>query len=70
MDAVANDAVAMDAAAKAAPAKIAVAKNAVAKTCVVLKSESFENGDRLRKLLTANPNEMLEEKGIFAPPRS
>jgi len=37
------------------------------KTCVVIKSESFENGDRLRKLLTANPDEMLEEKGIFAP---
>lgn len=36
-------------------------------TCVVLKSESFENGDRLRKLLTASPADMLEEKGIYAP---
>jgi hypothetical protein len=37
------------------------------KTCVVIKSESFENGDRLRKLLTAKTDEMLEENGIFAP---
>jgi hypothetical protein len=37
------------------------------KTCVVLKSESFENGDRLRKLLTAKADDMLEDKGIFAP---
>jgi len=37
------------------------------KTCVVIKSESYENGDRLRKLLTANPEGMLEENGIFAP---
>jgi hypothetical protein len=37
------------------------------KTCVVIKSESFENGDRLRKLLTAKPDEMLEENGIYAP---
>ena len=37
------------------------------KTCVVIKSESFENGDRLRKLLTAKPDDMLEESGIFAP---
>ena len=36
-------------------------------TCVVIKSESFENGDRLRKLLTAKPDDMLEENGIFAP---
>jgi len=37
------------------------------KTCVVLKSESFETGDRLRKLLTAKAEDMLEEQGIFAP---
>jgi hypothetical protein len=37
------------------------------KTCVVLKSESFESGDRLRKVLTARPEGMLEEGGIFAP---
>ncbi len=36
-------------------------------TCVVIKSESFENGDRLRKLLTAKPDDMLEANGIFAP---
>ena len=36
-------------------------------TCVVIKSESFENGDRLRKLLTAKADDMLEENGIFAP---
>jgi hypothetical protein len=33
----------------------------------VIKSESFENGDRLRKLLTAKPDDMLEDKGIYAP---
>jgi hypothetical protein len=37
------------------------------KTCVVLKSESFESGDRLRKLLTAKAEDMLEQQGIFAP---
>ena len=37
------------------------------KTCVVIKSESFEPGDRLRKLLTAKPDEMLEDRGIYAP---
>ncbi len=37
------------------------------KTCVVIKSESFESGDRLRKVLTARPVEMLEEDGIYAP---
>jgi hypothetical protein len=37
------------------------------KTCVVLKSESFETGDRLRKVLTARPGQMLEKGGIFAP---
>ncbi len=36
-------------------------------TCVVLKSESFENGDRLRRVLTARPDGMFEEKGIHAP---
>jgi hypothetical protein len=36
-------------------------------TCVVIKSESFENGDRLRKLLTAKPDDMLEASGVFAP---
>lgn len=37
------------------------------KTCVVLKSESFESGDRLHKVLTARPAEMLEESGVYAP---
>jgi len=36
-------------------------------SCVVLKSESFENGDRLRRVLTARPDNMFEEKGIHAP---
>jgi hypothetical protein len=36
-------------------------------SCVVLKSESFENGDRLRRVLTAKPDGMFEEKGIHAP---
>ncbi len=36
-------------------------------TCVVIKSESFENGDRVRKLLTANPEDMLEDAGVHAP---
>ncbi len=36
------------------------------KTCVVLKSESFESGERLRKLLTVTP-QFLEEDGIYAP---
>ena len=36
-------------------------------TCVVIKSESFESGDRLRKVLTARPSQMLEEGGIHAP---
>ena len=34
---------------------------------MVLKSESFESGDRLRKVLTARPAEMLEKSGVFAP---
>ncbi len=37
------------------------------KTCVVTKSESFESGDRLVKVLTASPAEMLEASGVFAP---
>ncbi len=37
------------------------------KTCVVIKSESFENGDRLRKLLTAKSDDMFEDKGVYAP---
>lgn len=36
-------------------------------SCVVLKSESFENGDRLRRVLTAKPDGMFEENGIHAP---
>jgi hypothetical protein len=36
-------------------------------TCVVLKSESFENGERLRKVLTAKAEQMYEENGIHAP---
>lgn len=33
-------------------------------TCVVLKSESFERGERLRKVLTASPSSVIEEGGI------
>lgn len=36
-------------------------------TCVVLKSESFEGADRLRKVLTARAEGMIEEAGIHAP---
>lgn len=36
-------------------------------TCVVIKSESFENGDRLRKLFLAKTEDMLEDHGIHAP---
>jgi len=36
-------------------------------TCVVLKSESYENGDRVRKVLTAKTEQMYDEKGIHAP---
>ena len=36
-------------------------------TCVVLKSESYETGDRLRKVLTARTEQMFEEKGIHVP---
>jgi hypothetical protein len=37
------------------------------KTCVVLKMESFESGDRLRKVLTARPADLLEKSGVYAP---
>ena len=33
-------------------------------TCVVIKTESYEPGDRLRKVLTASPDAILEEAGI------
>ena len=33
-------------------------------TCVVLKTESFENGKRLRKVLTASPASVIEQSGI------
>ena len=36
-------------------------------TCVVLKSESYEAGDRLRKVLTAKTEQMFEENGVHAP---
>jgi hypothetical protein len=36
-------------------------------SCVVLKSESFENGDRLRRVLSARAEGMIEEQGIHAP---
>ncbi|HXK23695.1 MAG TPA: outer membrane lipoprotein-sorting protein, partial [Myxococcota bacterium] len=36
-------------------------------TCVVLKSESYEAGDRMRKVLTAKTEQMYTEKGISAP---
>ena len=36
-------------------------------TCVVIKSESFEGEDRLRKLMTAKVDDMLEDNGIHAP---
>mgnify|MGYP006382070627 FL=1 len=36
-------------------------------SCVVIKSESFENGDRLRKLLLAKTDDMLEDHGIHVP---
>ena len=36
-------------------------------TCVVLKSESYEVGDRLRKVLTAKPEPMYSENGVHAP---
>lgn len=36
-------------------------------TCVVLKSESYEPGDRLRKVLTAKTEPMYQEHGVNAP---
>jgi hypothetical protein len=36
-------------------------------TCVVLKSESFEGSERLRKVLTAKPDAMYNENGVHAP---
>lgn len=36
-------------------------------TCVVLKSESFEGAERLRKVLTARPDAMYNENGVHAP---
>jgi outer membrane lipoprotein-sorting protein len=36
-------------------------------TCVVLKSESYEVGDRLRKVLVAKPDAMYTENGVTAP---
>lgn len=36
-------------------------------TCVVLKSESYEAGDRLRKVLTARLDSMYSENGVTAP---
>jgi hypothetical protein len=36
-------------------------------TCVVLKSESYEVGDRLRKVLTAKPDSMYSENGVTVP---
>ena len=36
-------------------------------TCVVLKSESYEPGERVRKVLTAKTDQMYTEKGVNAP---
>ncbi|MFI5315557.1 MAG: outer membrane lipoprotein-sorting protein [Myxococcota bacterium] len=36
-------------------------------TCIVLKSESYEPGERLRKVLTAKPDGLYQENGINAP---
>lgn len=36
-------------------------------TCVVLKSESYEQGDRVRKVLSAKTDQMYTEKGVTAP---
>lgn len=33
-------------------------------TCVVIKSESYESGHRLRKVMTANPDTVIEDGGI------
>ena len=34
-------------------------------TCVSLKTESYEGGDTPRKVLTANPEQLLEEGGVW-----
>ncbi len=34
-------------------------------TCVALKTESYENGDTPRKILTADPDQLLEEGGVW-----
>jgi Outer membrane lipoprotein-sorting protein len=36
-------------------------------TCVVLKSESYETGDRLRRVLVVRTEQMFEDKGIHVP---
>lgn len=36
-------------------------------TCMVLKSESYEAGDRVRKSLVARTEQMFSEKGVNAP---
>ena len=38
-------------------------------TCVPLKSEMYESGDRLRKILTIDPNSILEFEGTRIPQR-
>jgi hypothetical protein len=37
------------------------------RTCVVIKSESFEGNDRLRKVMTTRPEDLFEHGGVFAP---
>lgn len=39
-------------------------------TCVVLKSESFQGGDKLRKVMTTMPEDLLESDGIRVPSRA
>jgi len=34
-------------------------------TCVALKTESYERGEKPRKILTANPGQLLEEGGVW-----
>jgi hypothetical protein len=34
-------------------------------TCVTLKTESYERGDEPRKILTADPEQLLEEGGVW-----
>jgi len=36
-------------------------------TCVVLRSESFQGGDKPRKVMTAKPQDLLEHGGIRVP---